>query len=189
MVIKSPDGSFYKTISTIEDVIEKQSSAMWFGAYAFLKATQLHGLPKDEAKELSFAVLKEWVNKPCPDFLLALFDTDNKKQQESLLRNKSMTPEDLMCWILQSGRKGGLFSQYSYDGGVPEELKGRTPIMIEAALDVRNDIMHRFGRTKSGADVVLSLEEVQALIQSVDAIVKSAAKQIMAYQKSISIEN
>ena len=189
MVIKSPDGSFYKTISTIEDVIEEQSPAMWFGAYAFFKATQLHGLPKDEAKELSFAVLKEWVNKPCPDFLLALFDTDNKKQQESLLRNKSITPEDLMCWILQSGRKGGLFSQYSYDGGVPEELKGRTPIMIEAALDVRNDIMHRFGCTKSGADVVLSLEEVQALIQSVDAIVKSTAKQIMAYQKSISIEN
>jgi hypothetical protein len=60
---------------------------------------------------------------------------------------------------------------------------------LEAALDVRNDIMHRFGRTKSGADVVLSLEEVQALIQSVDAIVKSTAKQIMAYQKSISIEN
>jgi len=60
---------------------------------------------------------------------------------------------------------------------------------LEAALDVRNDIMHRFGRTKSGADVVLSLEEVQALIQSVAGIVKSTAKQIIAYQKSISIEN
>lgn len=44
-----------------------------------------------------------------------------------------MKPEDLICWILQSGRKGGLFSQYSYDGGVPEELKGRIPIMIDAS--------------------------------------------------------
>ena len=60
---------------------------------------------------------------------------------------------------------------------------------LEEALDVRNDIMHRFGRTNSSADVVLSLEEVQTLIQSVDGIVKSTAKQIMAYQKSIGIEN
>lgn len=133
LIMKAPDGSIYKTVSTIEDVIEKQSPAMWFGAYAFFKATQLYELPKDQAKELSFAVLKEWVNRPCPDFLLALFDTSSKKQQESLLRNQSMTPEDLICWILQSENKGGLFSQYSYDGGIPEELKGRTPIMIDAS--------------------------------------------------------
>lgn len=133
LIMKAPDGSIYKTVSTIEDVIEKQSPATWFGAYAFFKATQLYELPKDQAKELSFAVLKEWVNRPCPDFLLALFDANSKKQQESLLRNQSMTPEDLICWILQSRRKGGLFSQYSYDGGVPEELKGRTPIMIDAS--------------------------------------------------------
>ena len=56
---------------------------------------------------------------------------------------------------------------------------------LEAALDVRNDIMHRFGHTKWGADVVISLEEVQALIQAVDGIVNYTAKQIVAYQKSI----
>ena len=50
MVIKAPDGSLYETVSTIEDVIEKQFPAMWFGVYAFFKATQLHGLPNDEAK-------------------------------------------------------------------------------------------------------------------------------------------
>ena len=133
MVIKAPDGSSYKIVSTMEDVIEKQSPAMWFGAYVFFKATQVHGLPNDEAKKLSFAVLREWVNKPCPDFLLALFNTNSKKQQESLLRNQSIKPEDLICWILQSGSIGGLFSQYSYDGGVPIELKGRTPIMIDAS--------------------------------------------------------
>jgi len=133
MIMKAPDGSIYKTVSSIEDIIEKQSPAMWFGAYAFFKATQLHGLPKDQAKKLSLALLKEWVNRSCPAFLLALFDTNSKKQQESLLRNQSMTPEDLICWILQSENKGGLFSQYSYDGGIPEELKGRTPIMIDAS--------------------------------------------------------
>lgn len=36
-VIKAPDGSSYKIVSTIEDVIEKQSPAVWFGAYAFLR--------------------------------------------------------------------------------------------------------------------------------------------------------
>lgn len=59
---------------------------------------------------------------------------------------------------------------------------------LEAALDVRNDIMHRFGHTKWGADVVISLEEIKALIQSVDSIVKSTANQIIAYQKSIATE-
>lgn len=134
MIIKAPDGSVYKTVSTIEDVIEKQSPAMWFGAYVFFKATQLHGLSKDQAKDLSFALLKEWGNRPCPAFLLALFDTNSKKQQESLVRNQSMTPEDLICWILQRENKGGLFSQYSYDGGIPEELIGHTPIMIDASI-------------------------------------------------------
>ena len=110
MTMKTPDGILYKTVSSIEDVIEKQSPSMWFGAYVFFKATQLHGLSKDQAKDLSFALLKEWVNRPCPAFLLALFDTNSKKQQESLLQNQSMTPEDLMCWILQSESKGGLFS-------------------------------------------------------------------------------
>jgi len=42
MIMKAPDGSIYKTVSSIEDIIEKQSPAMWFGAYAFFKATQLH---------------------------------------------------------------------------------------------------------------------------------------------------
>ncbi len=55
--------------------------------------------------------------------------------------------------------------------------------LLESSLDVRNDIIHRFGRTKSGAEIILSLEEIQTLIQSVDGIVKSTAKQIMAYQK------
>lgn len=161
IIIKAPDGSFYKTVSTIEDVIEKQSPAMWFGAYAFFRATQLYRLPKDQAKEMSFAVLKEWVNRPCPDFLLELFDINSKKQQESLLRNQSMTPEDLMCWILQSGRKGGLFSQYSYDGGVPEELKGRTPIMIDAS---NPEQIKAIGATDLSDAALMHLMENQSIV-------------------------
>lgn len=161
MVIKAPDGSLYKTISSIEDVIEKESPAMWFGAYAFFKATQLHGLPNDEAKELSFSVLKEWVNKPCPVFLLALFDTNNKKQQESLLRNQLMTPENLICWILQSGRRGGLFSQYSYDSGTSKELKGRTPIMIDAT---KSGKIKAIGTTDLSDAALLHLVENQKIV-------------------------
>ena len=161
MIMNAPDGSLYKTVSTIEDVIEKQSPAIWFGAYAFFEATQLHGLPKDQAKELSFAVLKEWVNRPCPDFLLALYDTDSKKEQENLLRNQSLTPEDLMCWILQSGSKGGLFSQYSYDGGVPEELKGRTPIMIDAS---NPEQIKAIGSTDLSDAALMHLVENQTIV-------------------------
>ena len=161
MEIKDPDGGSYKIISSIGDIIEKQSPTMWFGAYAFFKATQLHGLPNDKAKELSFAVLREWVNKPCPHFLLALFETDNKKQQEKLLRNKSMTPEDLMCWIIQSGRLGGLFSQYSYDGGVPDGLQGRTPLMIDAS---NPEHIKAIGKTDLSDAALLHLVENQKII-------------------------
>lgn len=59
---------------------------------------------------------------------------------------------------------------------------------LEEAMEVRNDIIHRFGQTKWGADVVISLEQVQSLIKSVDSIVQNTAKQIMAYQKSIDNE-
>lgn len=157
MIMKTPDGILYKTVSSIEDVIEKQSPAMWFGAYVFFKATQLHGLSKDQAKDLSFALLKEWVNRPCPAFLLALFDTNSKKQQESLLRNQSMTPEDLMCWILQSESK----SQYSYDGGVPEELKGRTPIMIDAS---NPEQIKAIGSTDLSDPALMYLVENQTIV-------------------------
>lgn len=49
------------------------------------------------------------------------------------MRGKSITPENLICWILQGGRRGGLFSQYSYDAGAPKEFEGRIPLMIDAS--------------------------------------------------------
>ena len=57
---------------------------------------------------------------------------------------------------------------------------------LEAALNIRNDIMHRFGHTEKGADIIVTMDIVRDLIQVVDGIVKSTAKQIFAYQKSIS---
>lgn len=132
MELKRPDGNGYKTISLYEDTIEKELPLMWYGAFAFFTLTQLYGIQEKEAKDMSLAIVTEWVNTPCPDFLLVLFDSNSKKAQEKLLRNKSMTPENLICWILQGGRRGGLFSQYSYDSGAPDDLKGRTPILIDA---------------------------------------------------------
>lgn len=60
---------------------------------------------------------------------------------------------------------------------------------LEGALTVRNDIMHRFGHTIGGADIVITLEEVKRLIAAVDGIVNNTARQILAYRKGIAIEN
>ena len=60
---------------------------------------------------------------------------------------------------------------------------------LEAALRIRNDIMHRFGHTERGSVIVVTLDDVKALTQMVDGIVNNTAKQIMAYQKTIATDN
>lgn len=60
---------------------------------------------------------------------------------------------------------------------------------LEATLMVRNDIMHRFGHTEKGADVVITLDEVKTLMRMVDDIVNNVAQQIIAYQKAIATGN
>ena len=125
-------GRMYILLSSYNDVIEKIFPPMWFGAYKFFQLTELCGYSEDEAREIAYKELKKWVRKPCPVFLLALYDTNSKKEQERLLKGKSITFENLICWFLQGGRDKGLFSQYSYDAGVPDEFKGRAPILIDA---------------------------------------------------------
>ena len=129
--IKAPNGSWYEVCSMYDDTIERIYPSLWFGAYKFFLLTQMAGYPDFIAKEMSMGELEKWVQKPCPDFLLALYDTINKKEQEKLLRGKIVTPADLICWILQGGRVGGMLSQYSHDAGMPENLKGRTPALID----------------------------------------------------------
>ena len=159
--IKGAGNLSYKIVSTIGDTIEKLSPAMWFRAYAYVTLTRLHGLNNKEAGELSNALLTEWENKSCPVFLLALFDTKNKRQQERLLRNQSITPESLIGWILQGGQRGGLFSQYSFDGGSPEGLQGRTPIMIDAT---DKDEIKTIGKTSLSSAALLHIVENQIIV-------------------------
>ena len=116
-----------------DDTIEKIDPALWLGAYKFFQLTQLGGYSEDKAREMSLIMLREYLSMPCPKFLLDLFDSKNKKEQERLLRGQSISPDDLICWFIQSGRVGGLFSQYAYDAAVPKDLQGRTPIMIDAS--------------------------------------------------------
>ena len=161
--LKDPDGGVYKICSMYEDMIEKQSPVLWFGACAFFQLTHLGNYPEDKARDRAMAMLKEWVSKPCPIFLLSLFSTNSKKEQEKLLRGKSITPEHLICWILQSGRYGGLFSQYSYDAGTPQDLKGRAPVMIDASKPER---IKTIGKTNLSDAALLNLVENQKRVIS-----------------------
>ena len=116
--LKAPDGGRYKICSMYDDVIERISPIMWLGAYKFFQLTELGGYPNDKAREMSMDMLKAYVSGPCQSFLLELYRSTSKKQQEKLLKGQSVTPEDLICWILQGGRLGGLFSQYTYDAEI-----------------------------------------------------------------------
>ena len=129
--LKAPDGSWYKAYSMYADTIEKTSPLLWFGALGFFLLTKLNGLPENVSKEIVINELKSWGQKPCPYNLVALYDTKNKKEQERLLRGKTFTPENLICWILQGGCRGGLLSQYSFDGGISKEFEGRAPFLID----------------------------------------------------------
>ena len=131
--LKAPDGRRYRICSMYGDDIERVSPKLWFGAYCFFQLTQFRGYPDSIASKMSMDMLKTFAKKTCPRFLLDLFCSKEKIQQERLLRGKSITSDDLLCWLLQGGRLGGLYSEYTYDAGVPEELKGRSPILIDAS--------------------------------------------------------
>lgn len=127
----APNGGKYKVCSICED-IESEYPPMWLGAYLFVFLMKMHGLTEDEARKKAFSELKKWVQKPVPSFLLELYSETKKKKQENLLRGKEVTVENIISWILYSGRFGGTFSQYCYNEG-SGALKGRAPIIIDAS--------------------------------------------------------
>lgn len=158
----APDGGKYKVLSMYSDDIEREYPPMWFGAYLFFSFMHIHGLSEDEARQLSFCELEKWVRKPCPVFLLKLFTEIKKKEQEKLLRDKAVTSENMICWILYSGRFGGTFSQYSYHGG-SGSLKGRAPLMIDASDE--NNIV-TVGNTDLSQEALMYLVENQRVVMA-----------------------
>lgn len=158
----APDGGKYKVLSMYTDNIEREYPPMWFGAYLFFFFMYMHGISEDEARKLSFSELEKWVRKPCPEFLLKLYTETKKKEQEKLLRDKTVTFENMICWILHSGRIGGTFSQYSYHGG-SGSLKGRAPLMIDASDE--NNIV-AVGNTDLSQEALKHLVENQRVVMA-----------------------
>ncbi len=158
----APDGGKYKVLSMYTDNIEREYPPMWFGAYLFFFFMYMHGISEDEARQLSFSELEKWVRKPCPEFLLKLYTETKKKEQEKLLRDKTVTFENMICWILHSGRIGGTFSQYSYHGG-SGSVKGRAPLMIDASDE--NNIV-AVGNTDLSQEALKHLVENQRVVMA-----------------------
>lgn len=158
----APDGGKYKVLSMYTDNIEREYPPMWFGAYLFFFFMYMHGVSEDEARQLSFSELEKWVRKPCPEFLLKLYTETKKKEQKKLLRDKTVTFENMICWILHSGRIGGTFSQYSYHGG-SGSLKGRAPLMIDASDE--NNIV-AVGNTDLSQEALKHLVENQRVVMA-----------------------
>ncbi len=151
------DDSIYMVLSTYEDVIERENPAEWLYLYSALQLNQLVGYPKPIAKLLAKERVKNLLNKPCPGFLLNLFDSKKKREQEYLLRGQSVNPENLICWFLHAGTRKGTYSQYGYDGGAGD-LAGRHPIMIDAS-DPNN--IKAIGETDLSQEAMMSLVETQ----------------------------
>ena len=158
----APDGGKYKVLSMYTDNIEREYPPMWFGAYLFFFFMYMYGISEDEARQLSFSELEKWVRKPCPEFLQKLYTETKKKEQEKLLRDKTVTFENMICWVLHSGRIGGTFSQYSYHGG-SGSLKGRAPLMIDASDE--NDIV-AVGNTDLSQEALKHLVENQRVVMA-----------------------
>lgn len=130
MEIKAPDGSIYKCTSNIGDIVEKVDPALLIGAYKFYQLTQIAGYPEEVARKLSLKTVTEYASKPCPDFLKELFNMKRKKEQESLLKDRSITSENLISWFLLGGQNKGLLSEYSYESS-DNDLSGRAPVFID----------------------------------------------------------
>lgn len=157
LTIKTPEGDIYKYCSMYGEEIEKVKPSLWLGAYKYFQLTQIAGFPKYKARIMTSDYLSELANKQCPDFLRELFLTNKKKEQEQLLRDKSITIEDLDCCFLYAESLNGLFSQYSYED---EEnvLNERAPLII----DISNpDDIKTVGKTDLSEASLLHLVETQ----------------------------
>ena len=165
-ILDKKDGSIYMGLSNYEDVIERENPAEWFYLYSCLQLNQLAGYPKPIAKLMAKERVKDYLNKPCPGFLLNLFDSKKKREQEYLLRGQSVTPEYLICWFLQAGARKGKYSQYGFDGGAGN-LSGRIPAIIDAS-DPNN--IKAIGETDLSQEAMMHLVETQhkVLAQMVD---------------------
>ena len=164
--IQDKDGSVYIVVSNYEDVIERNDPAEWFGVYSFFQLTQVAGLPETIARRIAMERVTEFICKPCPGFLLELFNTNKKREQENLLRGHFITPENLICWFLKAGAKKGTFSQYGFDGGAGD-LSGRNPVIIDAS-DPEN--IKTIGQTDLSQEALRTLVETQhkVLAQIID---------------------
>lgn len=160
------DGSIYTVLSTYKDIIERENPAEWLYLYSCLQLNQVAGFPRSIAKMMAKERVKELLNTPCPGFLLNLFDSKKKREQEYLLRGQSVTPENLICWFLQAGARKGPYSQYGYDGGAGN-LSGRNPVLINAS-DPNN--IKAIGETDLSQEALMTLVETQhkVLAQIVD---------------------
>ena len=160
------DGSIYTGISSYKDVIEREEPAKWFFCLLCFRLCELEGFPKTVAKEVAKDRLRKLLRKSCPSFLLSLFDSRKKREQEYLLRGQSVTPENLICWLLQAGVREGTYSQYGYEGGAGD-LSGRTPVLIDASDP---DNIKAIGKTDLSQEALMHLVETQhkVLAQIVD---------------------
>ena len=160
MVANALDGSTYRMTSSLNDEIERIDPGLWLGAYRMHILEVICKYPENIAREMAWSWLREWVNKPCPDYLVRLYSTHKKKNQESLLRGKTISSSDLICWILYAGHLNGSFSQYGYDEGAGD-LAERSPLLIDA-----NDAEHiiTIGQTDLSDAALMHIVENQKKI-------------------------
>ena len=140
-----------------DEELEKVKPSLWIGAYKYFQLTQIARIPKYEARIMVYDYLRELANKQCPDFLRGLYYTNKKKEQEQLLRDKSITIEDLVSWFLYAESLNGLLSQYSYEDG-ENELNERAPLIIDAS---NPDDIKTVGKTDLSDAALLHLVETQ----------------------------
>jgi hypothetical protein len=102
------------------------------------------------AKKQSIEMVSSYSKIPVPIQLKNILHTKGKRNQEKLLKGFSFTPEEFISFLLFAGRNSYTFSQIFYERDVPNDLKDRIPIVIDAS----NDPITTIGKTDLSVDAL-----------------------------------
>lgn len=158
--IGNKDGSLKYSLVIPDEVIPEVDPFLYMGSYNMLRIAYNMRMMDNYrhnadyymsiAKQRAIAIVSSYIGRPLPEPLKNILFTKGKKAQERLLKNFSFSIAEFATFMLFAGKNGYSFSQYFYESEIPENLKGRIPIIIDAT----NDPIKTLGKTNLSDDAL-----------------------------------
>ena len=97
-----------------------------------------------QAVEDWLSKLKEIEQTPIPEYLIAVLNSKSRKEQEKLLRNSSITPDQLIAFIFKAKKDHCYtFSQYTTE----HHQKGLDRNQMPKIVEIKNGVVYKVGPT------------------------------------------